>query len=63
MAKAKRTSKKSVENLEASAVDQPKAPKKMTKEYAQSVVDKYIGIDGVDIPELTEARKFLKENK
>jgi hypothetical protein len=34
--------------------------KKMTKEEAQSIVDQHVGIDGVDIPELTEAKKVLK---
>jgi len=45
--------------------EEPKAaaPKKMTKEQAQQVVNRYSGINGPLIPdELKQARKILKED-
>jgi hypothetical protein len=52
-------SAKSKEN-HGQEVSAEKKSKKMTKEEAQSIVDQHVGIDGVDIPELTEAKAVLK---
>jgi hypothetical protein len=56
---AKSAKSKAVEN-HGQEVSAEKKSKKMTKEEAQSIVDQHVGIDGVDIPELTEAKEVLK---
>jgi hypothetical protein len=56
---AKSAKSKAVEN-HGQEVSAEKKSKKMTKEEAQSIVDQHVGIDGVDIPELTEAKAVLK---
>jgi hypothetical protein len=59
MAKSAKSKAATVEN-HGQEVSAEKKAKKMTKEEAQSIVDQHVGIDGVDIPELTEAKAVLK---
>ena len=58
MSKAKAAAKKSSEE---STEEVKTSSKKMTKEQAQAVVDRYSGINGANVPdELKQARAVLK---
>lgn len=70
MAKSKRSKSAQVENAgskaheaghEGGATVKNSGSKKMTTEEAQAIVDKYVGVNGVeDSEELKQAKKVLK---